>query len=67
MSRSSEHVIYGYCLSNLIHPFISPYAAGGNFGQYKMMQNTFKNDWNPGYSFESTQQELFNEYQHDMV
>ena len=26
----------------------NPYAGGGWFGQYKMMQNTWKNDWNPG-------------------
>ena len=26
---------------------INPFAAGGWFGQYKMMQHR-KNDWNPG-------------------
>ena len=40
-----------------------------NFGQYKMMQKS----WNMietlahGYSYESTQRELSNEYQHDRV
>ena len=28
--------------------FINPYAAGGWFGQYKIMKNKLKNDWNPG-------------------
>ena len=48
---------------------INPYAAGGEFAQYKMMQKYFKMietlaNW---YSSESTQQELSNEYQHDRV
>ena len=37
------------------------YAAGGYFGQYKMMQKTFKK------SSESTQRELSNEYQNDRI
>ena len=38
-------------------------------GQYRMMQKNLKNDWTlaHGYSSESTQQELSNEYQHDRV
>ena len=50
--------------------YINPYAAGGLFGQNKMMQKTWKNDWNPvahGYSSESAQRELSYEYQHDRV
>ena len=49
--------------------FINPYAAGVLFGQCKMMQKpkrmteTLAN----GYSFERTQWELSNEYQHDRV
>ena len=48
---------------------IFPYAGGGLFYQYKMMQKTLKMtetlaNW---YSSESTQQELSNEYQHDRV
>ena len=35
-----------------------------DFGQYKMMQ---KQDLAHGYSSESTQWELFKEYQHDKV
>ena len=49
---------------------LNPYAAGGLFAQYKMMQKNLKNDWNPGtygYSSESSQWELSNEDQHDRV
>ena len=48
----------------------NPYVAGGWFCHYKMMP--IKN-WKmietlaPGYSYESTQRELSNEYQHDRV
>ena len=47
----------------------SPYAAGGEFGQYKMVQKNWKmtETLAYGYSSESTQQELSNEYQHDKV
>ena len=40
-----------------------------NFGQYKIMQKTWKMTENLsyGYSFESIQQELSNEYQHDRL
>ena len=44
---------------------INPYAAGGYFGQYKMMQKkTCKiiETWASGYSSESTQWKLSNEY-----
>ena len=36
---------------------LNPYAAGGYFGQYKMMQKSWKmiETWANGYSFESTQ------------
>ena len=27
---------------------LNPYAAGGEFGRYKMMQKALKNDRNPG-------------------
>ena len=48
---------------------LSPYAAGGDFAQYKMMQKIWKMtktlaNW---YSSESTRWELSNEYQHDRV
>ena len=45
----------------------NPYAAGSWFAQYKMMQTTFKmtETLAHGYSSESTQWELSNEYQHD--
>ena len=48
---------------------LNPYAAGGQFVQYKMVQKP----WNMtetltyGYSSESTQRELSNEYQQDSV
>ena len=45
------------------------YAAGGQFGQYIMMQKTWKMTGTlaNGYSSDSTQQELSNEYQYDRV
>ena len=48
---------------------INPYAAGGYFVQYKILQNTLKMTetlayW---YSSESTQRDLFNEYQYDRI
>ena len=48
---------------------LNPYAACGNFFQYKMMQKTSKMTETIAhrYSSESTQQELSNEYQHDRV
>ena len=48
---------------------LNPYAAGGYFGQYKMMHNSLKvtETLTHGYSSESTQQELSNEYLHDRV
>ena len=49
---------------------INPYAAAGfKFGQYKMMQKTWKmtETLANGYSSESTRRELSNEYQHDRV
>ena len=49
--------------------FINPYAAGGQFCQYKMMQKSWKmtKTLTHGYSSESTQRELSNEYQHNRV
>ena len=46
-----------------------PYAAGGYVGQYKIMQKSWKitETLAYGYSYESTQWELSNEYQHDRV
>ena len=51
------------------HFTYSPYAAGGYFGQYKVMQKTLKmtETLANGYSFESTQRKLSNKYQHDRV
>ena len=57
-----------FLVSACIH--FNPYVAGGYFGKYKKMQKKkLKNDWNLAYeySYESTQQELCNEYQDDMV
>ena len=47
----------------------NPYAAGGLFGQYKMLQKTWKitETLANGYSSESTRQKLSNEYQYDRV
>ena len=46
-----------------------PYAAGGLFGKYKKMQKAedMTETLAFGYSSESTQRELSNEYQHDRV
>ena len=48
---------------------LNPYAAGAQFDYYKMIQKTYKmtETLAHGHSFESTQQELSNEYQHDRV
>ena len=48
---------------------LNPFAAGGWYGQHKMMQKTWKitETLVNGYSYESTQCELSNEYKHDMV
>ena len=40
--------------------YFNPYAAAGQFGQYKMMLRNMKNDCNP-YTSESTPRELLNE------
>ena len=47
----------------------NPYAASGWCSHYKMMQQTWKYDWNPGtlVLIWDTHQELSNEYQHDRV
>ena len=46
---------------------LAPYAAGGQVGQYKIMQKSWKitETLVNGYSSESPQRELSNEYQHD--
>ena len=51
-----------------VHKF-NPYAANGRFGKYKMMHKTCKmtETLEHGYSSESTQRELSNEYQHDRI
>ena len=43
------------------------YAGGGEFGQFKMTQNTLRitETLAYGYPSESAQRELSNEYQHD--
>ena len=50
------------------HSF-NPYAAGGLFGQYQMMQKSWKmtETLAHGYSYVSTQQELSYEYQYNKV
>ena len=50
--------------------FCNPYAAGGLFGEYKNMQKILKKMTESlanGFSSESTQRELSNEYEHDRV
>ena len=51
------------------HEWVNSYAAGGYVGQYKIMQKSWENTetLTYGYSCESTQWELSNEYQHDRV
>ena len=49
---------------------VNPYAAGGLFGHYKIMQKILKMTEPPlahGYSYESAQRELSTEYQHNRV
>ena len=48
---------------------LNPYAAGGLFDQYRIMHKTWEmtETLANGYSYESTHQELSNEYQHDRV
>ena len=50
-------------------PLFIPFAAGGKFSQYKIMQKGWKmtETLANGYSSESTQRELSNEYQHDVL
>ena len=57
------------CIGQFRFIFFNPYTAGGLFGQYKMMQKNWKmiETMAYGYSSESTQQELSNEYQYDRV
>ena len=52
-----------------LYLIFNPYAASGKFGQYKIMQKTWKMTETLAYEYssESTQWELSNEYQHDRV
>ena len=60
-----------------VNYFLNPYGVGGLFGQYKMMQKTYKMTETLVHGYlsestqkelsESTQKELSNEYQHDRV
>ena len=59
---------------NILHTIVTqqsfnPYAAGGYFGQYKIMLKNLKmtETLANGYSSESAQQDLSNAYQHDGV
>ena len=64
-------MIYGPALNVKVAWFylFNPYAAGGKYWQYKIMQKTLKmtETLTHGYSSESSQWELSNEYQHDRV
>ena len=53
----------------MVSVIFQDYAAGGYLGQYKMMQKSWKitETMVNGYSYESTQWGLSNEYQHDRV
>ena len=64
--KHSIRRIEKYSFPNLT---LNPYAAGGYFGRYKMMQKSCKmtETLENGYSSESTHQEFSNEYQHDRV
>ena len=64
---SSKYVLTAVAKNKQVN--FNPYTAGGYFGQYKMMQKTWKmtETLANGYPFESTQWELSNEYQHDKV
>ena len=65
------YLIYNFVLCYQVFcPFaFNPYAAGGKFGQYKIMQKNWKitETLSYGYSSERTQRNLSNEYQHDRV
>ena len=54
---------------NRVKLVFNPYAASGQLGQYKIMQKKLKKTKTlaHGYSYESTQRELSNEYQDDKV
>ena len=51
------------------HVFVNPYAAGGYFGQYITIQKSggIPETLAHGYSSESTQREVSNEYLHGKV
>ena len=68
----SKGLIPSYLIIKLVNCIvpINPYAAGGYFSLYKIMQ---KENWKMaetlayGYSSDSTQQKLSHEHQHDRV
>ena len=66
-SKSYLQIIFEEEMYTIIQSTIisfNPYAAGGKLSQYKMMQKTWRmtETLANGYSSESTQQELSNEY-----
>ena len=64
-----EHAQVGVDQAVFKRYIVNPYAAGGYFGQYKMMQKTWimSETLANRYSSESTQQGLSNEYKYDRV
>ena len=44
----NEHAQVGVDQAVFKRYIVNPYAAGGYFGQYKMIQKKLNNDWNPG-------------------
>ena len=67
-SRLLHVHVYGLSTPSPPNPYAAA-AAGGGFGLYKMMLNPLKmtETLTHGYSSESTQQELMNDYQNDRV
>ena len=62
--RSQITLTKGSCEYSLTARQFNPYAAGGKFGQCEMVQKIWKmtDTLAPGYSYESTQRGLSNEY-----
>ena len=69
MTCSFRHPVHLIECGEVNPLMLNPYAGGGLFGQYKMMQKKGKvtETLAYGYSYESTQRELSNEYQLDRV
>ena len=66
------HVVLLHCLCGKFLKILAnttPYAASGWLSQYKMIQKNLERTETlaHGYSSDSNQQELSNEYQHDRV